>query len=139
MQHSRGKSRPSYKFFVKLMTPKGKVFSGGVSAAEFTWLNGVLQLEPGNVSYFGAVNTGELSLRIGKRCRYFTVVHAAASFENSRLTIVAEIIQPTTEPVRNCSNPACACVVLTPEGASLHPSIVTASGNPGRAKTKGTA
>ncbi len=123
MPQSPTKVRSRHNFFVKLMTPKGKVFSGGVSAAEFTWLNGVLQLEPGDVSYFGAVNTGELSLRIGKRCRFFTVVHAAASFEKGRLTIVAEIIQPTAEPVRNCSNPSCACVVMTSQGGSLHPPI----------------
>ena len=121
MPQSRKKVRSSHNFFVELTTPKGKVFSGGVSAAEFTWLNGVLQLEPGHVSYFGAVNTGELSLRIGKRFRFFTVVHAAASFQKRRLTILAEIIQPTAAPVRNCSNPSCACVVPAPEGASLHP------------------
>ncbi len=136
MQRSRVKRSPSHNYFVKLMTPEGKVFSGEVTAAEFTSPNGVLQLEPGNVSYFGAVNTGELSLRIGKRWRFFAVVHAAASFEKRRLTIVAEIIQPTTEPIGNSSNPSCACAVLTPEGASLHSSI-TESAHPSRAKRRG--
>ena len=101
MRRSRNKPRSSHNFFVKLMTPKGKVFSGGVSAAEFTWPNGVLQLEPGDVSYFGAVNSGELLLRIGKRFRFFTIVHAAASLEKRRLTIIAEIIQPTAAPREN--------------------------------------
>lgn len=104
--------RSSKNFFVRLMTPKGKVFSGGVSAAEFTWPNGVLQLEPGNVSYFGAVNSGELSLRIGQRYRFFTVVHAAASLEKGRLTIVAKSIEPATTLARNCGNPRCTCVTL---------------------------
>lgn len=134
MQQSPVKRRPSHNFFVKLMTPEGKVFSGGVTAAEFTWPSGVLQLEPGNISYFGAVNSGELSLRIGRRCSFFTVVHAAASFEKRRLTIVAETIQPIAEPVCNSSNPSCACAVLTPEGASLHPPIIDSANTSPRAK-----
>ncbi|HZS18745.1 MAG TPA: hypothetical protein VFA51_12525 [Candidatus Udaeobacter sp.] len=107
------------------MTPKGKVFSGGVSAVEFMWPNGVLQLEPDNISYFGAITSGELSLRIGKRFRFFTVVHAAASFEKRRLTIVAEAIQPATAPVRNCSNPFCTCVKLIPDTADFHPPSIS--------------
>ena len=119
------RSRSSKNFLVRLMTPKGKVFAGGVSAVEFMWPNGVLQLELDNVSYFGAVTSGELSLRIGKRFRFFTVVHAAASFENRRLTILAEVIEPTTAPVRNCSNPFCTCVTLTHDTAGFHPPTIS--------------
>lgn len=97
------------EILVELTTPKGRVFSGKASAVEFSLVKGVVQMEPGNVSYFGLIDAGEITLRIGSKYRYFTLVHASASAHERQLTILAEIIHPTIAPIRNCANPDCTC------------------------------
>ncbi len=97
------------KVFVELMTPKRKVFSGHAAAVEFSPANAVVQLEPDAVSYFGLINCGELTLRVGIRFRCFALFRAAASISQRRLTIIAEAIEPIAVPVPNCGNPLCDC------------------------------
>ncbi|SRR5258707_15843393 len=93
--------RLSPDIHVELATAKGTVFSGTVSAAELSPSKNVVQLEPGKVSYIGLMHSGELALRIGSHCRFFTLVNASASIHGGRLTVIAEIIQPTATPIRN--------------------------------------
>ena len=95
--------------FVELMTPKGKVFSGRAAAVRFSPANTVVQLEPGAVSYFGLINSGELVLRTGNRFRFFVLFRGSASIVDRRLTVLAETITPITAPFENCGNPTCDC------------------------------
>jgi hypothetical protein len=97
------------RIFVELATPRGRVFAGIVSALEFAPANGVVQMEPSMTAYFGLVQSAEVTVRIGKRFRFFAAVNASASIEDHRFTVMAEAIQPTPAPVRNCANPACIC------------------------------
>ena len=109
--------------FVELMTPKGKVFSGRAAAVRFSPANTVVQLEPGAVSYFGLINSGELVLRTGNRFRFFVLFRGSASIVDRRLTVLAETITPVTAPFENCGNPTCDCsdVILD------HPSAIPRS------------
>ncbi len=109
--------------FVELMTPKGKVFSGRAAAVRFSPANTVVQLEPGAVSYFGLINSGELVLRTGNRFRFFVLFRGSASIVDRRLTVLAETITPVTAPFENCGNPICDC------GASIldHPDAIPRS------------
>jgi hypothetical protein len=100
---------PPPRIFVELATPQGKVFSGKVSAAEFSPANGVIQFEPDNATYFGLVNSADLALRIRNKFHFFTLLHASASIRVRRVSIIAEVIRPTTASLRNCGNPLCAC------------------------------
>ncbi len=95
--------------FVDLVTPKGKVFSGRAAAVRFSPANAVVQLEPGAVSYFGLINSGELVLRTGNRFRFFELFRGSASIVHRRLTVLAETITPVTAPFENCGNPTCDC------------------------------
>ena len=101
--------RPSNGFFVELITPKGKVFSGRAAAVRFSPANTVVQLEPGAVSYFGLINSGELVLRIGSKFQFFALFRGSASIREHRLTVLAETITPVTASFENCGNPACDC------------------------------
>ena len=107
------------KIFVQLATPCGRVFSGSASAVEFSPANGVLQMEPNVTTYFGLVQAAEVTVRIGKRFRFFAALNATASIEDHRFTVIAEVIRPTVAPVRNCANPDCKCGDLY---ASVNPS-----------------
>jgi|SRR5581483_4329235 len=95
--------------FVELATPKGRIFASAVSGCEFAPANGILQMQPGVTTYFGLVPSAEVTVRIGKRFRFFAALNASASIEDHRFTVMAEVIQPTPPPVRNCANPACIC------------------------------
>ena len=97
------------RIFVELATPRGRVFAGTVSAFEFAPANGVVQMEPSMAAYFGLVQSAEVTVRMGKRFRFFAALNASASIEDHRFTVMAEVIQPTPAPVRNCANPACVC------------------------------
>ena len=97
------------RIFVELATPRGRVFAGTVSALEFAPANGVVQMEPSMTAYFGLVQSAEVTVRIGKRFRFFAALNASASIEDRRFTVMAEAIQPTPAPMRNCANPACIC------------------------------
>jgi hypothetical protein len=110
-------------FFVELMTPKGKVFSGRAAAIRFSPANTVVQLERGAVSYFGLINSGELVLRTGNKFQFFGVFRGSASIRECRLTVLAETITPVTAPFENCGNPICDC------GASIldHPDAIPRS------------
>lgn len=99
--------------FVELATPRGRVFFGRADAAEFSPVNATVQLEPGAVSYFGLISSGELVLRIGKRFRHFVVFRAAVRLLRQRLTILAEVIEPVSAPSGNCRNPRCDCGGVT--------------------------
>ncbi len=105
--------------FVELMTPKGKVFSGRAAAVRFSPANTVVQLEPGAVSYFGLINSGELVLRTGNRFRFFALFRGSASIVDRRVTVLAETITRVTAPFENCGNPTCDCgdVILDHAGA----------------------
>ena len=94
---------------VQLATPRGSIFRGRVSAAEFAPASGVVQLQAEGVTYFSLVQTAEVALRIGKRMRYFLAVNASVGIEDGRLTVVAEVIQRSLPPVMNCANPDCIC------------------------------
>lgn len=113
MKHKKGTVsqavRSSNDVFVELMTPKGKVFSGHATAVRFSPANTVVQLEPGAVSYFGLINSGELVLRIGNKFHFFTLFRGSASIRERRLTVLAETITPMTAPFENCGNPTCDC------------------------------
>ncbi len=115
--------RPSNGVFVELMTPKGKVFSGRAAAVRFSPANTVVQLEPGAVSYFGLISSGELVLRTGNKFQFFALFRGSASIRERRLTVLAETITPVTTPFENCGNPTCDCgdVILD------HPSAVPRS------------
>ena len=113
MKHKKGTVsqavRLSNGVFVELMTPKGKVFSGRATAVRFSPTNTVVQLEPGAVSYFGLINSGELVLRIGHKFQFFALFRGSASLREHRLTVLAETITPMTAPFENCGNPTCDC------------------------------
>jgi len=101
---------PSRKrIFVELATPRGRVFAGTVSAFEFWPASGVVQMEPSMTAYFGLIPSAEVTVRIGKHFRFFAALNASASIADHRLTVMAEVIQPTPPPVRNCANPECTC------------------------------
>jgi hypothetical protein len=102
-------THPSNGVFVELMTPKGKVFSGRAAAVRFSPANTVVQLEPGAVSYFGLINSGELVLRTGNKFQFFALFRGSASIRERRLTVLAETITPVTAPFENCGNPTCDC------------------------------
>ncbi|MBA2434488.1 MAG: hypothetical protein H0V54_05275 [Chthoniobacterales bacterium] len=68
-----------------------------------------MQLEPGRVSYFGLISSAELVLRIGARFLFFALFRANARILGQRLTILAEVIEPMTTPLRNCGNAMCDC------------------------------
>ena len=101
--------------FVELMTPKGTVFSGRAAAVRFSPANTVVQLEPGDVSYFGLINSGELVLRIGNKFQFFALIRGSASIRERRLTVLAETITPVTSPFENCGNPICDCGAAIPD------------------------
>lgn len=106
---TRKAGRLSNDVCVELMTPKGKVFSGRAAAVRFSLTNTVVQLEPGAVSYFGLINSGELVLRTGNKFLFFALFRGSASIRERRLTVLAETITPVTAPFENCGNPACDC------------------------------
>ena len=120
--------------FVDLMTPKRKVFSGRAAAVRFSPANTVVQLEPGAVSYFGLINSGELVLRTGNRFR------GSASIVDRRLTVLAETIKPVTAPFENCGNPTCDCgdTILDHPDAFPH-SNVSSIFRPRRERQKGSS
>jgi hypothetical protein len=66
-------------------------------------------MEPNMTAYFGLVPSAEVTLRIGKHFRFFAALNASASIADHRLSVIAEVIQPTTAPVRNCANRECIC------------------------------
>ena len=111
MKHKKGTGSQAVRFsngvFVEFMTPKGKVFSGRATAVRFSPANTVVQLEPGAVSYFGLINSGELVLRIGSKFHCFALFRGSASIREHRLTVLAETITPMTAPFENCGNPTC--------------------------------
>jgi hypothetical protein len=94
-------SRLSQDILVELATTKGTVFSGTVSAVEFSPSKNLVQLEPNKVAYIGVIDSGELAVRIGKHYRFFRLVNASASFHGRRITVIAETIQPTATSVRD--------------------------------------
>lgn len=108
-------------FLVDLITPKGKIFSGRAAAVRFSPTNTVVQLEPGAVSYFGLINSGELVLRIGAKFQFFTLSRGSASIRDRRLTVLAETITPVTAPFENCGNPTCECDYTILEHANAIP------------------
>jgi len=126
--------------FVDLMTPKRKVFSGRAAAVRFSPANTVVQLEPGAVSYFGLINSGELVLRTGNRFRFFELFRGSASIVHRRLTVLAETITPVTAPFENCGNPTCDCgdTILDHPGAIPH-SNVSSIFRPRRERQKGSS
>lgn len=95
--------------FVELRTAQQKVFCGPVEAVKFSPVNAVIDIQPGNLSYFGQVVFGELAMRVGKRFHFFAVIRAAASMRKQHLTIIAERIERLPSTVRNCGNPLCNC------------------------------
>src|SRR6266536_1472630 len=125
--------------FVELMTPKGKVFSGRAAAVRFSQANTVVQLEPGAVSYFGLINSGELVLRTGNRFRFFELFRGSASIVHRRLTVLAETITPVTASFENCGNPTCDCgdTILDHPGA-IPRSNVSSIFRPRRERQKGS-
>jgi hypothetical protein len=106
---TRKAGRLSDDVFVELMTPKKKVFAGRAAAVRFSLTNTLVQLEPGAVSYFGLINSGELVLRTGNKFQFFTLIRGSASIRERRLTVLAETITPVTAPFENCGNLACDC------------------------------
>lgn len=94
---------------VELTTPLGQVFGGDVSSAEISLATGTIQMEAGHTTYFGLVAAAEVTLRLGRRHRYFAVTNAAISIENRRVTVLAEIIRKTPPFPANCANPVCRC------------------------------
>lgn len=91
------------------MTARQKVFSGRVAAVKFSPVNAVVEMQPNGVSYFGQIGFGELTLRIGTRFEFFTIIRGTASAGNGQLTIVAEAIERIASVSRNCGNPICNC------------------------------
>src|SRR6266581_3710215 len=132
--------RSSNNVFVELVTPKGKVFSGRAAAVRFSPANAVVQLEPGAVSYFGLINSGELVLRTGNRFRFFELFRGSASIVHRRLTVLAETITPVTAPFENCGNPTCDCgdTILDQPGA-IPRSNVSSIFRPRRERQKGSS
>ncbi len=126
--------------FVELMTPKGKVFSGRAAAVRFSPANTVVQLEPGAVSYFGLIDSGELVLRTSNRFRFFALFRGSASIVDRRLTVLAETITPITAPFENCGNPTCDCgdTILDHPGA-ISRSNVSSIFRPRHERQKGSS
>jgi hypothetical protein len=71
-------------------------------------------MEPNMTAYFGLVQSAEVMVRVGKRLRFFIASNASASIDDNRFTVIAEVIQPTVAPVRNCANRDCECGDLYP-------------------------
>lgn len=114
-------SSSAKRIFVELATPRGRVFFGTASAVEFSPANGVVQMERGTTTYFTPIDAGEITLRLGKRFRFFTISHGSVSMQQRRLTVIAEIIQPIAAPVRNCANRDCTCGDDYAFAASINP------------------
>jgi hypothetical protein len=66
-------------------------------------------MEPNMTAYFGLIPSADVTVRIGKHFRFFTALKASASIAGHRLTMMAEVIQPTPPHVRNCANRDCIC------------------------------
>lgn len=66
-------------------------------------------MEPSMTTYFSLVQSADVTLRIGKRFRFFAALNASVSIDDHRFTVMAEVIQPTMPPVRNCANRDCNC------------------------------
>ena len=125
--------RPSNGVFVDLMTPKGKVFSGRAAAVRFSLTNTVVQLEPGAVSYFGLINSGEVVLRTGNKFKFFALSRGSASIRGRRLTVLAKTITLVTAPFENCGNPTCDCDdIILDDPNAIPPSKVSSIFRPRR-------
>ena len=83
---------------VELTTHEGVVFSGMANSAELSHASGTVQIEPDGTDYFGCIEAGEITLRIGNDFRFFSVREATASVEARRLTVIAEVMQPAVRP-----------------------------------------
>ena len=107
--------------FVELITAQQKVFSGRVAAVKFSPVNAVVEIQPSGVSYFGQIGFGELTVRIGTRFEFFTIIRGTASVGNGQLTVGAETIERVASSPRNCGNPMCNCgpALLQASAASL--------------------
>ena len=101
--------RKSDQIFVELTTPRGRIFSGEVSAVEFSPTNGMVQMERGKVAYFSLFDAGEIIVRSKKRSRCFVALRGSASVQVDRLSVIAEVIEAASLPVRNCANAECRC------------------------------
>lgn len=101
--------RNNQRIVVHLSTARGSVFRGPVSAVEFAPASGVMQMDPRGTTYYGLVQTAEVTLRVGKRIRHFLAVNASIGVEQGRLTVIAELIHRSLLPPMNCANPDCIC------------------------------
>jgi len=77
---------------VELNTPKGSVFSGETGGVELRTTDGVIAINPQEVSYLHLTQTTHITLRIGSVFRTFDLENAAASLREGRLTVLAEEI-----------------------------------------------
>lgn len=84
----------SSEILVDLGTPRGMVFSGRASMVEFTSGASVLQLFPLRAASLGAIQDGEIVMRVGVEFRRFHLTQAAAGFEDGRLTVMAVAVDP---------------------------------------------
>ena len=78
---------------VELNTPKGSIFSGSAGDVSLQTTDGVLAINPREESYLNLTKTTQITLRIGSTFRTFSLVNAAASLREGRLTILAEEIR----------------------------------------------
>ena len=109
IRNGASRSSTAKEIFVELATPQGRFFSGAVSAVEFSPTNGVVQMERGQVAYFSLFDAGEIIIRSKKRSRCFIALRGSASVQVDRLSVIAEVIESASLPVRNCANAECRC------------------------------
>lgn len=79
---------------VELNAPQGAVFSGTASSIELRTTGGVIAITPDEDSYLSMIHTTEITLRVDKEFKTFTMRNGAASLRSGVLTILAEEIIP---------------------------------------------
>jgi len=85
---------------VELNTAKGSVFSGQADWVELRTTDGVIAINPQEVSYLHLTQTTHITLRIGPVFRTFDLENAAVGLRQGRLTVLAEKIREV-EPAQD--------------------------------------
>lgn len=82
---------------VELNTPKGSMFSGYASSVELQTTDGVIAINPHEVSYLNLTQMTRITLRFGAEFTTFILKNAAGSLQDGQLTIIAEEAQHEPE------------------------------------------
>lgn len=84
---------------VEFNTPQGRVFSGHADGVELRTTDGVIAINPLEESYLNLTHTTEITLRVGTEFHTFALENAAACLRDGCLTVVAESIERTANPI----------------------------------------